>query len=142
MPNRSQLVNPRICGFDILFSMAESTRLPNSLNLPFVESMYADFLRDPQSVSADWRSYFASFQTGNGNTSALPTAPPKPPSIFNPHPDGNGIRSEQATDAFLQERVDQLIRDYRVRGHVSAQLDPLNRRRPAPPELDPAFYGF
>ena len=35
-----------------------------------------------------------------------------------------------------------LIRCYRVRGHVIAQLDPLGRQRPMPPELDPAFYKF
>src|SRR5215470_8054684 len=45
-------------------------------------------------------------------------------------------------EAILQERVDQLTRNYRVRGHISAKLDPLDRTRPAPPELDPAFYGF
>ena len=44
--------------------------------------------------------------------------------------------------AVLQDRVDQLIRAYRVRGHLVAQLDPLGFPRPDLPELDPAFYGF
>jgi 2-oxoglutarate dehydrogenase E1 component len=47
-----------------------------------------------------------------------------------------------AVEGILQERVDQLIRNYRVRGHVSAKLDPLGRFNPPPPELDPHFYGF
>src|SRR5262249_35734021 len=47
--------------------------------------------------------------------------------------------SDQAT---MQERVDQLIRNYRVRGHMAAHLDPLGRNRLAPPELDAEFYGF
>lgn len=42
----------------------------------------------------------------------------------------------------LQERVDQLIRNHRVRGHIIARLDPLKQPRPQPPELDPAYYGF
>ncbi len=42
----------------------------------------------------------------------------------------------------LQERVDQLIRDYRVRGHVAAKVDPLNLPQSTPPELDPEFYGL
>ncbi len=42
----------------------------------------------------------------------------------------------------LQERVDQLIRNHRVRGHIIARLDPLKQSRPQPPELDPAYYGF
>ena len=36
-----------------------------------------------------------------------------------------------------------LIRSYRVRGHLEAQLDPLGLQQPKPhPELDPATYGF
>ena len=38
--------------------------------------------------------------------------------------------------------MDQLIRNHRVRGHMIAQLDPLQQPRPQPPELDPAYYGF
>src|SRR5688572_33178939 len=47
------------------------------------------------------------------------------------------------SDLALQERVDRMIRNYRVRGHVAAQLDPLGRVKPTPPpELDAQFYGF
>ncbi len=36
-----------------------------------------------------------------------------------------------------------MIRVYRVRGHLEAQLDPLGLTVPEPhPELDPATYGF
>jgi len=42
--------------------------------------------------------------------------------------------------AFLQDRVDQLVRAYRVRGHLMADIDPLGRPRPGLPELDPDFY--
>ena len=42
--------------------------------------------------------------------------------------------------AFLQDRVDQLVRAYRVRGHLMAEIDPLGRPRPGLPELDPRFY--
>ncbi|MBL8843822.1 MAG: 2-oxoglutarate dehydrogenase E1 component [Planctomycetes bacterium] len=49
--------------------------------------------------------------------------------------------AEPSGDA-LQHRVDQLVRNYRVRGHMVATLDPLGRERPRPPELDPAFWGI
>ena len=40
-------------------------------------------------------------------------------------------------------RALMLIRTYRVRGHLEAQLDPLGLQVPKPhPELDPATYGF
>ncbi len=36
-----------------------------------------------------------------------------------------------------------MIRAFRMRGHLEAQLDPLGLEPPAPhPELDPASYGF
>jgi 2-oxoglutarate dehydrogenase E1 component len=44
--------------------------------------------------------------------------------------------------ARLQERVDLLVRNYRVRGHIMAKLDPLGRVSSRPAELDPEFYGF
>jgi 2-oxoglutarate dehydrogenase E1 component len=48
-------------------------------------------------------------------------------------------------DAMLakQMAVDTLIRVYRVRGHLIADLDPLAWKQPhMPPELDPATYGL
>ena len=44
--------------------------------------------------------------------------------------------------ANLQDRVDQLIRAYRVRGHMVAHINPLNLPRPHQPELDLEFYHF
>ena len=42
----------------------------------------------------------------------------------------------------FQHRVDELIRNYRIRGHTIAQLDPLGIPREEPPELCPGYYGF
>jgi 2-oxoglutarate dehydrogenase E1 component len=40
-------------------------------------------------------------------------------------------------------RALMLIRAYRIRGHLEADLDPLGLEAPgAHPELDPATYGF
>jgi 2-oxoglutarate dehydrogenase E1 component len=40
-------------------------------------------------------------------------------------------------------RALMMIRAYRMRGHLAANLDPLRQKEPAPqPELDPASYGF
>ncbi len=52
------------------------------------------------------------------------------------------ITDEQLRLQVWQDRVDQLIRAFRVRGHLSAELDPLGRPVPEQPELDPKFYGF
>src|SRR5215813_1042233 len=119
-------------------------RLPSSAGLEFMENLYEDYLRDPQAVSEDWRDYFKSLSGGNGSSQQETLTPRfKPWSIFNPPSvHGNGAATEEATTAVLQERVDQLIRNYRVRGHMAAQLDPLGIPRTKPPELDLDFYGL
>ncbi len=55
------------------------------------------------------------------------------------------VDRDAAGAAALQQRVDQLVRDFRVRGHRIAALDPLGPlgpARPRPPELDPAHHGI
>src|SRR5262249_8774843 len=57
--------------------------LPNSLSLGFVERLYASYVRDPASVSADWRNYFR--KIGDGAAAPVRLAPSfRPRSVFNP----------------------------------------------------------
>src|SRR2546426_6327122 len=137
-------VNRATASFFVYPVFMGEAKLPSSVSLPFLEALYEDYLRDPESVSPDWRRYFQGLSEGNGfskNQTLFPTF--KASSLFNPPgAGGNGAAAEEATGAILQERVDQLIRNYRVRGHMTARLDPLDIPRPAPPELDPEFYGF
>jgi len=44
--------------------------------------------------------------------------------------------------ARIQDRVDQLVREYRVRGHLIANLDPLGFSRHGCPELSPQSHGL
>ncbi|MEZ6045186.1 MAG: 2-oxoglutarate dehydrogenase E1 component [Planctomycetaceae bacterium] len=112
-------------------------------SLLFVEQLYEQYLAEPGSLPEDWRDYFSqmgrqeNFQIGPHFT---------PRSIFNPpSTESSGLkpsRSKKMEVAGRQERLDQLIRNFRVRGHIMASLDPLGRKRAEPAELDPAFYGF
>ncbi|MHC4442761.1 MAG: 2-oxoglutarate dehydrogenase E1 component [Planctomycetota bacterium] len=131
--------------------MDQQKNVPDSLNLSFLESLYADYCQDPQSIPLDWRRYFRS----SGDLFRLdgPASKPKfgpsfkPASVFNPAGKPRidvscERRCERCDIAVLQERVGQLVRAYRVRGHMIAQIDPLGLPRPEQPELDPAYYGF
>ncbi|MEZ6128601.1 MAG: 2-oxoglutarate dehydrogenase E1 component [Planctomycetaceae bacterium] len=111
-------------------------------SLAFLETQYADYLHDRNSVSPDWRDYFDEIHAGHEDvTAAVLKKPFEHDSIF--HKQTRSSAEHAAPDtAILQERLDQLIRNYRVRGHIVAQIDPLHAKRPEPPELDPAFYGF
>ena len=136
--------------------------LPNQQNLLFVEEIFADYERDPESVPPAWRRYFDSIsqEVGHGENGATQLGPTfTPSSIFNPHngssangqSQGNGRstaygaqRVSIASEAKeRQEAVTQLVRNYRVRGHLLADLDPLGfTPTPVIPELEPEFYGF
>jgi 2-oxoglutarate dehydrogenase E1 component len=70
---------------------------------------------------------------------ALPEAPAGEAMPLPLPPVAQGTQGEERV-AFLQDRVDQLVRAYRVRGHLMAEIDPLGRPRPGLPELDPDFY--
>jgi 2-oxoglutarate dehydrogenase complex dehydrogenase (E1) component-like enzyme len=70
------------------------------------------YRRNPRSVTESWRTYFHGLPAG-----------------------GRDALEKQA-------RLLQLIRAYRVRGHLVAGVDPLGEPRPVPWELDPAGYGL
>ena len=105
-----------------------SPKFPDNLNLAFVEELHASFLENPDSVSEEWRQYFSALQNGEA-----PVAQKRGPSfrrrsIFNPA--GSSARSpasDEAAVAHLQDKVNQLIRNFRGRGHMIARLDPLKR---------------
>lgn len=112
-------------------------------SLAFIELQYTDFLRDRNSVSPEWRDYFDEIHAGHENvTAAVLKKPFEHESIFHRQKGTLSPEPVASDTAILQERIDQLIRNYRVRGHIIAQIDPLDANRPQPPELDPAFYGF
>jgi 2-oxoglutarate dehydrogenase E1 component len=57
---------------------------------------------------------------------------------------GVALTQDQITRAVLDSiRAIMIIRAYRIRGHLAANLDPLGlQQQNAHPELDPASYGF
>src|SRR2546421_4986867 len=94
----------------------------SSLNFAFIEGLYADFARDPNSVPEDWRGYFESL--GNGEKARFGPSF-EAATIFNPPIVLSPARNmapleEEAQLTSLQDRVDQLIRAYRTRGHMIA----------------------
>ncbi|MFV0443303.1 MAG: thiamine pyrophosphate-dependent enzyme, partial [Planctomycetaceae bacterium] len=127
----------------------------NSSSLPYVEEMYRRFQSGDGTLPSEWSDYFRAMGNGNGNGHGAPVAdvPFPPRSIFNP-PGGSSTAAEgqpqkpgtigqqRIAVAAQQEKVDQLIRNFRVRGHIMAQVDPLGNEKPCPPEMLPEFYGF
>jgi len=116
----------------------------NTLSLEYLERLYAEYVEHPARVPPDWRGYFDELRGGDGQPGRAQRAPSfKPPSIFNPPADGAGSRGREDLDtARRQECVDRLIPEYRVRGQMIAQVDPLGMPRTRLPELELDFYGL
>lgn len=118
-------------------------------NLAFAEELYERFQADPESVPPDWRRYFEGVN-GNGGAAAEPASlmNPSGSACFDLDPCEGGrtarcaICGREEQMAALQQRVSKLIRNYRVRGHRVAHVDPLGRGIAELPELDPAYHGL
>ena len=146
--------------------MNEQSERPSDISLAFAESLYEDYLRDPNSVTAEWRDYFERLPERRAGIDDLPPdAPPaetptaetaKPPAAAgSAENEATALdRAEKLLHAYelteamiadaagLQHCIDKLVRAYRVRGHMAADLDPLGLPRPSPPELDPEYFGL
>ncbi len=140
-----------MAGIDIL-----ATAL-NGGNAAFIADAYAKWVQNPASVDSSFAELFAALNdeargvlTDAMGASWAPrrfdVAEPTPAPAPGKGKDAKaaGASVEQVRAATLDSiRALMLIRVYRVRGHLEAQLDPLHLTAPKPhPELDPATYGF
>ena len=141
-------------------SRLDQTTFLTGANATFIAELYSRYLEDPASVDESWRAFFAELgedgrqvlrelegppwgrershiigngHGGNGRAAAVAAAP-------TPAPSAVPATAQATIDAI---RALSLIRAYRVRGHLLADLDPLGLVRMAHhPDLDPATYGF
>ena len=123
-------------------------------NTVFVEELYQRYQQDPSSVDASWREFFAAL--GNDEKIFYPSWAPKTHKVIGiadaaaaakPAGDKGGkaavapvVDARAIQDSISAQRI---IHAYRVRGHLLANLDPL-QQEPVKyhPELDAKTYGF
>jgi len=132
----------------------------SAANATFIAEMNAAWRRDPSAVDARWARYFEQLNA-LGDTSAEIERGPSwarnasrivgatdPADSINAvaagHAAGRRMNADDMRAATLDSlRAVMLIRAYRIRGHLIANLDPLSlENKPLHPELDPATYGF
>jgi len=142
-------------------------------NAEYLEQLYARYAQDPNAVDEGWRSFFKELgdtelaqAEAAGPSWARTDWPPAPNDDLTQALDGQwsqdeapkaadkikakaadmGVKvsEEQIRHAVLDSiRAIMIIRAYRIRGHLAADLDPLDMREHSKhPELDPANYGF
>jgi 2-oxoglutarate dehydrogenase E1 component len=142
-------------------------------NAGYIEDLFARYQANPASVDADWQAFFGALKddakdatTASGGASwQRPNWPIHANGDLISALDGNWAqveknvgdklrgkaqtRSVELSQADVQQatrdsvRALMLIRAYRMRGHLHAQLDPLGiEAKKANEELDPVSYGF
>jgi len=128
----------------------ESTFL-NGGNAGFIAELYSRYLEDPTSVDASWRGFFDTLADAPDAVQREMEGPgwgeARAHLIGNGaavRANGHAVPAPEASQAALDSiRAMNLIRGYRVRGHLIADLDPLGlTRQTSHPDLDPATYGF
>jgi 2-oxoglutarate dehydrogenase E1 component len=149
-----------------LVTAFEQTSFLYGGNANFIETLYAQFLENPSSVDPNWRQFFAGLEDDRTKARAAIGGPSWaergwPPSdggeflsllgagqpaaiAARPAPSARAPSLDEARRATMDSvRALMMIRAYRIRGHLAADLDPLKLRAPeAHAELDPASYGF
>jgi 2-oxoglutarate dehydrogenase E1 component len=156
-------------------AQSTQTSFLSGTNSAYIAELYAQYLDNPASVDPSWQSFFgelredaAGILTELKGPSWSRKPPPRiiqngteaPPAAA-PAPSTKPAVQGQASYAGLQRapvstagderaiadsiRALMLIRAYRVRGHLLANLDPLGLQKPGTSrdrDLDPATYGF
>jgi 2-oxoglutarate dehydrogenase E1 component len=136
-------------------------------NAAFIEALHEQWAKDPNSVSAAWRAFFDQLKDSAETVTAAAAAGSwgHAPSIARTEElsalDGMWPAVEAKAKAAVKERDPgaseaevraaahdsiralMLIRTFRIRGHLQANLDPLGIEPPIQNrELEPEHYGF
>ncbi len=130
----------------------------NGANMAYIADLYARWTQNPGSVDTSFADLFEALgdeaRSVLGDSVGASWAPRTfdvgEPEPARPAAKGSaakapaGANPEQIRAATKDSlRALMLIRSYRVRGHLEAELDPLHLQVPKPhAELDPASYGF
>ncbi|MFX1703856.1 2-oxoglutarate dehydrogenase E1 component [Chitinophaga sp. CC14] len=101
----------------------------------YIESLYQDFRKDPNSVDPDWVKFFEGFDfaVSNVNGKAATSAPV-----------AGGSTSLPVSDDQLAKElgVYRLIQAYRKKGHLIAKTNPIRERKDRKANLDLASFGL
>lgn len=136
------------------------------VNGEYIAHLYGRYLTSPQKVDASWREFFQGLNDNEVSilrelhgASWTPEENRKDKNKFDDFVQGThaevvgstavpsepaNISDQDVRQATLDSiRAIQLVRAYRARGHLIADLDPLElKEKEYHPELDPAHHGF
>ena len=108
----------------------------------FIESLYQDFIKNPDNVDPELRKFFEGFDfamsgsNGNSNGIAVAKAPQDTGAAVTTTASASGIDWKKEVAAY------RLILGYRNKGHLIAKTNPIRPRKDRGANIDLPFYGF
>jgi len=130
---------------DSLRALLASTPL-GAGNASYVESLYEQYLADPASVDSTWRDYFGGLTSGAGNGAPDTAHGPIREALARRAYAGAspaGAAAGPGDASAKQGAVSRLVQVYANRGHLIADIDPLDLlKRPVPEVLKLRYFGL
>jgi 2-oxoglutarate dehydrogenase E1 component len=139
-------------------STFEKTSFLQGSNSPFIEELYIKYIQNPETIPESWRVFFDSLDEDKDVVQKEilgPSWKPKKINVVkknffknNQKEENNFNFNNNLTENYEKEKEQSvkaiaLIRAYRIRGHLIANLDPLGMmKRDYLHELHPADHGF
>ncbi|MBI1260435.1 MAG: 2-oxoglutarate dehydrogenase E1 component [Rhizobiales bacterium] len=140
----------------------ERTSFLYGTNAPFVEELYARYQENKSSVDAEWQRFFESLGDPKEDVIKEARGASWERADWPYHANGEAEVSDKLIGAKIAQRAPEgisqaeiraatldsvralmMIRAYRIRGHMDADIDPLKMRSESlHPELQPESYGF
>ncbi len=112
----------------------------------YLEELHAQYLKQPESIPAQWASYFSEFEEQRGRedqSHQLMLEKMRPISAAKKQQSSPPASDSNQGNIEFPSRAIYMIQAYRMHGHLHAELDPLKLNpRTASPELDLAYYGL
>ena len=134
----------------------KKTSFLSGINSEFINQLYSDYLSDRSSLPEGWQEFFDGLSDDEklilSDLNGPSWSPEKKIKTFKPILSEDRIDDKQNEELKLDSiklaskdsvRAIMLIRAYRIRGHLIANLDPLSiQKKEEHPELKPESYGF
>ena len=131
----------------------KKTSFLTGVNSDYIEEYYSLYLQNPKLLPKDWIEFFDGLKEDSKNIIENikgPSWSPKKIKISVNDKIGKRDIEKSASEVFTNNQASKdsvraimLIRAYRIRGHLIANLDPLNlQKKDEHPELKPETYGF
>ncbi len=111
----------------------------------YIENLYQDFVKDPNSVDPELKKFFEGFDFAIANANG---------SLNGKHTNGTEVLApvqttetltanvEAQTDWMKEIRVYRLILGYRNKGHLIASTNPIRKRKDRGANLELSFFGL